>query len=161
MERDLFTETASIEDLAAHIERKAMDLCDGFNVSFGIWKPQSKNATIEHEVLIVCTLKGGQRLKPTKIQATSIRHMFSEVDQFFNSIKLTPMSEITEAKVRAVVKSALNLAEAPMNKTMHELGCSNADLVKIQQRFARAFNKSVSTVFFSDTIFSLTEKLTK
>lgn len=158
-ERDLFTEAIPLEQLADHIEREAIGNCEGFHVSFGIWK--SHNDSVRHEALVVCELKGGKKLPPAKIIATSIRNMFAQVDEFFNSINIKPMHEISEATVRTVIKNTLNLKQAPMNESFYELGCSNADLIKIQQRLARVFNKTVSAVFYNDTIFSLTERLTK
>ncbi len=67
---------------------------------------------------------------------------------------------ITENTVKTVVKETVRAAEPfPMNMSFHELGLHNADLVRVQQRLAKVFNKTVSTVFFTDTIYTLTERL--
>ncbi len=66
---------------------------------------------------------------------------------------------ITDNTVQTVVKNTMKLEVVPMNISFHELGLHNADLIKVQQRLAKTFNKTVSTVFFTDTIYSLTERL--
>lgn len=67
--------------------------------------------------------------------------------------------QITTNHVAALVKAEGRLASAPHNETMHELGFTNTQLVKIQARIAKAFNKTVSTIFFTDTIYTITDRL--
>lgn len=49
--------------------------------------------------------------------------------------------QITTNHVAALVKAEGRLASAPHNETMHELGFTNTQLVKIQARIAKAFNE--------------------
>jgi len=67
--------------------------------------------------------------------------------------------KITTNHVAALVKAEGKLQSAPHNETMHELGFTNEQLRKIQLRIARAFNKTVSTIFFIDTIYTITDRL--
>lgn len=66
---------------------------------------------------------------------------------------------ITSNHVAALVKAEGKLQSAPHNETMHELGFSNDQLRKIQLRIAKCFNKTVSTIFFQDTIYTITDRL--
>lgn len=67
--------------------------------------------------------------------------------------------QITTNHVAALVKAEGKLQAAPHNETMHELGFSNEQLRKIQMRISKAFNKTVSTIFFIDTIYTITDRL--
>jgi hypothetical protein len=66
---------------------------------------------------------------------------------------------ITAQDVRAVVKVQTNLKDIPMDATMHHLGLTNAQLQQVQSRLIKMFNRTVSTIYFSDTIYTLTDRI--
>lgn len=66
---------------------------------------------------------------------------------------------ITTNHVAALVKAEGKLATIPHNETMMDLGFSNEQLRRIQTRIAKTFNKTVSTIFFIDTVYTITDRL--
>lgn len=73
---------------------------------------------------------------------------------------MTYSSAITPEKICALVKSELHLKNVALDESFHDLGCTNADLLKIQNRINKAFARTVSTIYFIDTVYSITERLT-
>lgn len=70
-----------------------------------------------------------------------------------------PTTEIRETHVRAIVKVKTNLSDIPLNATFHDLGLTNAQLLQVQTKLIRTFNRTVGTIFFSDTIYTITQRL--
>lgn len=68
-------------------------------------------------------------------------------------------SEITTERISALIKSELQLQELGIDETFLNLGFSHDDLIKIQTRIAKAFSRTVSTVFFTDSVVSITRAL--
>ena len=68
--------------------------------------------------------------------------------------------DITPERIRSLVKSELKLVELPMNESFHNLGASHAQLIGIQNRLNKTFGRGVSTIFFTDTVYSIHEKIT-
>lgn len=68
---------------------------------------------------------------------------------------------IEEQRIRAIVKSVGKLADCPMGATMIELGLKNSDLQKIQQMILRHYQRTVSDIFYLDTVYTITDKLNK
>lgn len=69
---------------------------------------------------------------------------------------------ITPEDIKALIKSELSLKQDfPMDMNFHELGFTNQQLKRIQMRFVKSLNRTVSTIFFSDTILTLTARLLK
>lgn len=66
---------------------------------------------------------------------------------------------ITPADVRGVVKAQTHLKDVPFNTSFRDLDLTNAQLQQIQSRLIKIFNRTVSTIFFSDTIYTLTDRL--
>jgi hypothetical protein len=66
---------------------------------------------------------------------------------------------ITAQDVRAVVKVQTNLKDIPMDATMHHLGLTNAQLQQVQSRLIKMFNRTVSNIYFSVTIYTLTDRI--
>lgn len=66
---------------------------------------------------------------------------------------------ISDTRVRSIIHSCLNRVDVPMNVSFNDLGFSNSDLQNIQRALVRHFNRTVGTIFFADTIYSLTERL--
>ena len=66
---------------------------------------------------------------------------------------------ITAADVRGVVKAQTHLKDVPFDATFRDLDLTNAQLQQIQSRLIKIFNRTVSTIFFSDTIYTLTDRL--
>jgi hypothetical protein len=72
----------------------------------------------------------------------------------------TSTTTIDEARVKALIKKEIrSKQDFPSNETLSNLGCTNAQLLAIQRSFSQAFNKTVATVFFSDTVYTLTDRL--
>lgn len=69
-------------------------------------------------------------------------------------------TEITAEKICALIKSELKLTQLPMDQTFHKLGFSHGELIRIQNRIAKAFGRTVSTVFYGDSVNSINDKLT-
>ena len=67
---------------------------------------------------------------------------------------------ITPEKICALIKSEMKLAELPMNESFYDLGFTNADFIRIQNRINKAFARTVSTIYFIDTVYSITDRLT-
>ena len=68
---------------------------------------------------------------------------------------------IESERIRAIVKSVGKLAECPMDATMSQLGLKNADLQKIQHMILRHYQRTVSDIFYMDTVYTITDKLNK
>jgi len=68
---------------------------------------------------------------------------------------------IEPERIRAVIKSVGKLSDCPMGASMHQLGLKNADLQKIQYMIARHHQYTVSDIFYSDTVYTITDKLNK
>lgn len=66
---------------------------------------------------------------------------------------------ITEHHVRAVVKEKSNLKDVPFDATFFDLGLTNAHLQQVQARLGKMFNRTVSTIFFTDTVYTLTDRI--
>lgn len=68
---------------------------------------------------------------------------------------------IQPKQIRAIVKAEGKLVDVPMSCNMHELGLSNDQLKSIQRRCLRMFNRTVSIIYFSDTIYDITDRINK
>jgi len=68
---------------------------------------------------------------------------------------------ITPESVGTIVKRIGKLSEAPMSVELNDLGITSEGLRKIQIAFSNHFNYTVSEIFFSDTIYTLTDRLNK
>lgn len=66
---------------------------------------------------------------------------------------------ITPDAVRAVVLSQTRLQTMPLNEPFASLNLTNAQLVAVQSRLAKIFNRTVSTIYFQDTVYTLTDRL--
>lgn len=69
-------------------------------------------------------------------------------------------AEITEERISALIKSELKLSDLPKAQSFYDLGFKVNDLVRIQTRMARAFGRTVGTVFYQDSVVALCKKLT-
>ncbi len=67
--------------------------------------------------------------------------------------------DITPERVRAVFITETKLKDVPLNVEFHDLGATNQNLKQLQGRLAKEFNKTVSTIYFRDTIYTLTDRL--
>ena len=47
----------------------------------------------------------------------------------------------------------------PLNESFASLNLTNAQLVAVQSRLAKIFNRTVSTIYFQDTVYTLTDRL--
>lgn len=70
-----------------------------------------------------------------------------------------PAPSITEHHVRAVVKEKSNLKEVPLDATFFDLGLTNAHLQQIQARLSKLFNRTVSHIYFTDTVYTITDRI--
>lgn len=68
---------------------------------------------------------------------------------------------ISPESVSSIVKRIGKLKEAPMNLELNDMGFNNEGLRKIQIAFTTAFNFTVADVYFTDTIYTLTDRLNK
>jgi hypothetical protein len=66
---------------------------------------------------------------------------------------------ITQTEVQSIVKSVCRLADVPMNENFKNIGLSSVQLQNIQKKFIDVFKKTTKDVKFSDTIYTLTDKL--
>lgn len=67
--------------------------------------------------------------------------------------------DITAPRIAALVKSVAQLKTAPNDASLYDLGFTNDQLRTLQNRISKQFNKTVSTIFFQDTIYTLTDRL--
>lgn len=70
-----------------------------------------------------------------------------------------PKTEIKDTDVRAIIKLQTNLKDVPLNATFNELGLTNAQLQQVQAKLIKTFNRTVGTIFFSDTIYTVTQRI--
>lgn len=68
---------------------------------------------------------------------------------------------IDENHIRAIVKKIGKLSDCPMDVSMRDLGLDSAQLQRIQFEFTKHFNRTLETIFFRDTVYTLTDRLTK
>lgn len=66
---------------------------------------------------------------------------------------------ITPDQVRAVVLAQTSLQSFPLNEPFINLGLTNAQLVAVQAKLAKLFNRTVRTIYFKDTVYTLTDRL--
>jgi len=67
---------------------------------------------------------------------------------------------ITPETIRSLIKSELRFEDLPMNVSFEQLNLSSTDLKKIQIRLIKSLNKTVPSIFFIDTVYTIHEKLT-
>ena len=66
---------------------------------------------------------------------------------------------ITDNQLQSIIKTTCRLQQVPMNATFNELGLSAAQLQKVQKRFIDIFHRTTKDLKFSDTVYTVTEKL--
>lgn len=67
---------------------------------------------------------------------------------------------ITEERIKAIVKRELKIVEVPMNVGLGDLGASHTNLISIQNKICTTFGRTVRSLRFIDTIYTIHEQLT-
>ncbi|NOS93178.1 MAG: hypothetical protein HOP30_14755 [Cyclobacteriaceae bacterium] len=66
---------------------------------------------------------------------------------------------VTSATIAQVIKTRFRLVQLPFDLTMTDAGLKHEDLLTLHQLLARNFYHAPKDVRFTDTVYTLTEKI--
>ena len=64
----------------------------------------------------------------------------------------------TPETIRSLITTELRLKDLPMNLSFHEAGLSNNDFQRITVLLNKKFQRTVATIKYSDTVYTLTDR---
>lgn len=66
---------------------------------------------------------------------------------------------VNSATIAHVIKERFRLAQLPFDLTLADAGLKHEDLITLHQLLARKFYRAPKSVMFTDTVYTLTEKI--